>query len=377
MQCPICKQYETESLIDLGLMPLSVLGLQADPDKSIEGKCHPISVYRCMLCGHVYNNSYDPEFEQPFEGGCTMYNKGGPWHEHMQQVAQILRNTISVGPIVEIGAGNGEFARFLHDLPYIAYEPTADANECSKHVETKKQYFSPEADMDLVAPDVILMRHVLEHLTDPVRFMRRLSTEAKRSGIKPKLVIEVPCVTQALKQGRVEDWVYEHPHHFSPDSLAEAARLSGWACTHMWVTYNKEVIVAEFDVYGMDMTSKQDRFVIMDHLHHIGDDLMAMHQQRYGNVVLWGGAGKGATLVNMLNKPFPVVDSDERKWGKYVPGTAYRIESPKILHRLRPGIVVVTTSWRVGDIAEEIVREGYPVGRVANFSQGKLVTYQG
>jgi len=378
MPCPICGQHETESLIDLGLMPLSVLGIQADPDKSIEGKSHSISMCRCQLCGHVYNDGYDPDFEQPFEGGCTMYNKGGPWHRHMAEVAEALRSVITIGPIVEIGAGNGEFARFLHDLPYIAYEPTDDANECSKHVETKKQYFAPETDMDLVVPDVILMRHVLEHMTDPVGFMRRLSTEAKRSGLRPKLVVEVPCVTNALNNGRIEDWVYEHPHHFSPDSLAEAARRSGWACSHMWVTYNTEVLVAEFAVYGPDMRSKRGDFINLENnINLIGNMLWEMHRERPGSVVLWGGAGKGATLINMLNAPFPVVDSDERKWGKYVPGTPYRIESPSSLRKHLPDIVVVTTSWRVGDIAEEIVREGYPVGRVANFSNGKLVTYQG
>ena len=62
-ECPVCKGNPLP-LVDLGWMPLSVLGLEEDPVKSELGKKHNINMWRCTECGHVYNEGYDDTFSQ-------------------------------------------------------------------------------------------------------------------------------------------------------------------------------------------------------------------------------------------------------------------------------------------------------------------------
>jgi len=377
MKCPVCSSAHLDTLIDFGLMPLSVLGLVTDADQSVAGKCHMVDINICRSCGHVFNYGYDQGFVQPFEGGCTMYNNGGPWLEHMNWTAQYVCGCTD-GKIVEIGAGNGEFARLCNYDNYIAYEPTADCEQCSKYCKTRQLYFVPEDSIRHEMPDVILMRHVLEHYAQPGEFLQRLSKACRVAKCEPYLIIEVPNITNALRDVRVEDWVYEHPQHFTPESLCALARLHGWVVDDMFTTYNDEVIIVRLTpCVGTFKKGRRQAFDAMKKdLQETRNNLLAMHKQNPGSVVLWGGAGKGATLINMLDLSFdsiPIVDSDERKWGKRVPGTVHMIVEPAVLKLLKPALVVVTTAWRVGDIAEEIRLKQLPVGSVASICQGKLV----
>ena len=379
MNCPVCGSGEMDSILSLGEMPLSVLGLRDDPDRSVDGKIYPIEICSCRNCSHVFNAAYDKDFDQTFVGGCTMYNSGLPWIQHLFKMGHYVINAADGGQIVEIGAGNGEFARLCAGANYLAFEPTDDAEECAKWVPTAKQFFIPHLDVKETMPTVILMRHVLEHYSDPGKFLRELSDEVRRAGVNPYLVVEVPCVSNALRDLRIEDWVYEHPHHFTQNSLYTLARMNGWAVDDLFITYGGEVLVARLIPFGNRFGKSSDYVFnsVLANIQNARHEIEKSHNLCPGSVVLWGGAGKGATLINLLNLDIPVVDSDDRKCGKYVPGTPFKIKSPSVLHELKPDMVVVTTSWRVGDIADEIARARYPVGNVAHFCRGKLITYRG
>ena len=317
-----------------------------------------------------------------------MYNKGGPWVKHMEQLATWIRGFIPMsGRILEVGAGNGEFASLVDEClkeNYLAYEPTSDADICRQLVETRQKLFIPRQDMYDDQPDLILMRHVLEHFTHPGDFLREMADAACEAGLDPWLIVEVPNVANAVRDIRIEDWVYEHPHHFTELSLQTLARRSGWYIDSIFATYNDEVLVAKLYPSGNSATRHPGHSCMFNHLvkniEQVGKQIQDMTATRFGSVVLWGATGKGTTLVNLLRAgdyDIPVVDSDRRKWGYLVPGTDLVIRSPNLLKEAKPDLVIVTTSWRVRDIAEEIARKGYSVGRLAHLLSGALVTYKG
>ena len=53
-----------------------------------------------------------------------------------------------------------------------------------------------------------------------------------------------------------------------------------------------------------------------------------------------------------------VVDVNPRKWGRYLPVTAHRVESPEILSQLRPRAVIITNPSYRKEIAAELERLG-------------------
>ena len=368
MKCPVCNASRTYRVVDLGCLPLSVLALPDRPDAYASR--FPVAIRQCTHCGHAFNAQYSEWFDQCRTGGCTMYNSGSEWASHMQDVAWVVKDLCREldGAIVEIGAGRGEFASLFHGWNYIAYEPSDDAAECATHCVTRKRYFDWTSMKD-DHPDAILLRHVLEHFAQPREFLEELALEAHQNSLTPYMVIEVPNIQPAFEAGRLEDWVYEHAQHFTPDSLRTVLDLSGWHTTEVETLYNDEVILAIASLSDIKCPKTNRIFEAHENLKRTGVSLKCP--------VFWGGAGKCANTLNMLaiEGPVIVVDSDSRKWGCFVPGTDYEIQTPEILKSLKPKEIIVTTTWRTADIAEQIRALGIdPV--ILNIVDGELKKYE-
>jgi len=367
--CPVCGNSQYKPLVDLGKMPLSVLALTEDQDKSEKLASHRVDIVQCDWCSHVFNIGYDPSFTQPSVSGCTMYNSGSVWGDHLKEVADFVADsTPRDGLVVEIGAGDGGFASRVAVNKYLAFEPSDDFLKCALITRTCPRYFLPEKDVAEFHPSTIVMRHVLEHFTDPYTFLLSLSDNCHKQQVHPSLIVEVPCVEKALREGRLEDWVYEHPQHFTMESMFKLAYLSGWSMNYIRYCYGEEVLLARMTPdMSVSRHLQSDRFTTM-----LGHLRAASETLSHKNVVLWGGAGKSAMIINLLGLQAPVVDSDRNKWGKCVPGTRLKIMAPNVIPALNPELVVITTNWRTEDILKEMERNEFYDGRVATIKNGKL-----
>lgn len=370
MRCPVCNSTRVNNLALMPKMPLSVLKLPTKPDSGRER--YPFQICSCRQCMHIFNGMYNKEFDQAIHGGCTMFNSGAEWQEHMKDIAHCILCGVDqrLGPIIEIGAGNGEFAK-LFSGNLIAYEPSSDAKACGKVVTTRDRYFDA-AELILTRPSALIMRHVLEHFADPRAFLEELAMAAWSCGITPQLFLEVPSIHPALETGRLEDWVYEHPQHFTSYSLREVLSLSGWDCDGIDHLYNYEVLFASAklrtglpDLFG---ESKLEEALFK---------LEKLSLFSLKGMVFWGGAGRAAVLFNLLHPPKTVlvVDSDSRKWGKFVPGTDQVIRPPSVLLKYTPKDILIATTWRTADIVSEIKRTQLPYRHIYNIVNGELVEY--
>ena len=70
-----------------------------------------------------------------------------------------------------------------------------------------------------------------------------------------------------------------------------------------------------------------------------------------------------------------VVDSDERKWGTYVPGMGQKIKSPTFLLNNPIDILIVPTQWRTQDILIEAASMGLTFSQVLIEQKGKLIDF--
>jgi hypothetical protein len=96
-------------------------------------------------------------------------------------------------------------------------------------------------------------------------------------------------------------------------------------------------------------------------------------------IYFWGGTGKSAAFLNVFGvnaDRFPfVVDSDDNKVGKFVPGTGQEICSVDWLLKQKPGTIVITTPWRAKDICQEIKRRGIQSKQILVLWKGALRQY--
>jgi SAM-dependent methyltransferase len=122
---------------------------------------------------------------------------------HLQRYLSSQR--IAVSQVTEIGPGPGWFARsWLAQNPGTTYR--AIETDASCHVALREigvQLISVEDTAHEARPtDLVVMTHVLEHVADPLAFLRETTRRLRPGGV---LFIEVPC----------RDWEHKHldePH---------------------------------------------------------------------------------------------------------------------------------------------------------------------
>lgn len=349
----------------------------------------PLRFVRCVDCGHVFNTAFDytrvPYADKPNR----MFNRGADWSGFVSQLQSEMLDRLPTHPVVvEIGHGEGYFLRALHDARpagrYVGFDPNGTATTAGPALEFRNMLFDPEPHILELNPDLILSRHVLEHLSDPLAFIQRMTFAASMTGIRPLLYLEVPCIDRALATGRIEDFYYEHNSHFTTESFSRMLRRSFTAIDALGHGYNGEVVYAFLRLKGS-----------LEHVEHartaaafrectesargtVALELASLYLSGQ-RVAIWGGTGKSAAFMHAFSVDagrFPlVVDSDPGKVGSFVPGTGQRIQHRDVLKQHPAGIILIPPQWRAADILAEIEREGIAYDKVLIEHGGRLVDF--
>jgi hypothetical protein len=79
------------------------------------------------------------------------------------------------------------------------------------------------------------------------------------------------------------------------------------------------------------------------------------------NPVMWGAGSRGVqflTLADRTHQLAAVVDVNPRKWGRYLPVTAHRVDAPETLTELKPTAVIITNPAYRDEIAGQLAALG-------------------
>jgi hypothetical protein len=77
--------------------------------------------------------------------------------------------------------------------------------------------------------------------------------------------------------------------------------------------------------------------------------------------VLWGAGSRGVQFLTFADpdrRLAAVVDVNSRKWGRYLPVTAHRVDPPEALPAIRPAAVIITNPAYRTEIAAHLDRLG-------------------
>lgn len=377
--CPACQSTDLSPMLDMGQQPMSLVALQSDPLQSWALERFAIRLMICRNCGHVHNVAFKPENVSYTAAGCRMYNDGSGWQPHLDYVRSVITGLKDIQLIIEVGAGDCTFLDSLEtDAIKLAIDPCEAVERAEEFgIQYRREMFNVDKHLPLDGGDaVVMMRHLLEHMENPRPFIEQIVRRAEKRQGNTYLLIEVPCCQEALKNNRVEDWTYEHPQHFTVMSMMYLMRGCGIKVCQSVASYGGEVVVALAKIEQKKVTSPTVDQILFGY-QRLGKNLAAAREWIINNkVALWGGAGKSAMFINMLDLPssvLRVVDSHEAKWGFCVPGRQARLQSPHNLIADPVDYIIATTSWRAKDIRDEIVADGIPCKALLKFERGKLV----
>lgn len=197
-----------------------------------------IAVVQCATCKHVFLDSFDHVNEDYFVNDTFLLSKPflhGVEERLRHYEAENQERTIRIGPLVlnkrvlEFGCGAGALMEKIR--PMVS---SIEGLERTASFRARLQGMGYAVHQDLSQTqgsyDVILMFHVLEHLSDAVESIRGCVDRLSPNGL---LYIEVPNIDDALLtlydvgEYRKFHFFKDHLHYFSRASLTEAIQQAG------------------------------------------------------------------------------------------------------------------------------------------------------
>ncbi|MBJ7399353.1 class I SAM-dependent methyltransferase [Mycolicibacterium sp.] len=233
---------------------------------------------------------------------------------HLEEVATIVERNLGIEGLVEVGCGKAFFLELLQSrgCSITGFDPTYEGDNPS----VERHYFDERVD---VSAQGIVLRHVLEHIEDPVSFLDGLRA-ANGGGL---IYIEVPCLDWILNNRVWFDIFYEHVNYFR---LQDFSRMFGRVVDIGNIFGGQYLyVVADLDSLRSPGYRPADRV-------SFPSDFLPNSIASATSKAVWGAASKGviySLLRERSRNPVDVlIDINPAKCGKFVPATGLRVMSP-------------------------------------------------
>ena len=275
--------------------------------------------------------------------------------------------------IVEVGCGDGSFLKRLvgadagntgtgFDLGYRG--PAEDLGGRARFV---REQFGPESAAG--AADVVVCRHVIEHVPDPVALLRSVG----RAAPGARSFFETPDVEWIVRRRAVWDLFYEHCSYFSAGSLAAAFEAAGFRVVEVRRVFRGQYLWVEAEAAhgagGLPPARGAGSLPALAEEFGAADRLLVSRWRSQverlaaaGGVALWGAGAKGVTFANLVDPDRRLIDClvdiYPVKQGKYVPGTGHPIAAPAQLAGRKVQAVLLMNPNYYGEVAAALSATG-------------------
>jgi len=274
-----------------------------------------------MDSGLIFNAAFDPDLLDYDKDYQNEQAYSPIFREHLTQVGKIIGRNFAHGSIIEVGCGKGYFLEYLNRLGYriTGVDPAYEGS----NPDVIKACFDQSLGIE---SENIILRHVLEHMWNPLSF---LNVIALANGGKGNIYIEVPCFDWICDHKAWFDIFYEHVNYF---------RLADFKRMFKTIHEAGHVFGGQYLYVVADLASLQKPIAgVADQFEFPSDFLTGFDrlaaQGRNKRRAVWGGASKGVIFSLMMQRQgFEIdflIDINPSKQGKFVGVTGLQVTSPE------------------------------------------------
>ena len=374
--CIVCNGDDLVRLAEIRNVPVHCNVLKATTREALRVPRADMDLSFCRTCGHFFNSAFDSTlmgYQGHYENALHFSLH---FREYANSVAEHLvsRYDLVAKEVLEVGCGSGEFLELICEKggnSAVGFDPSKACLEHpnrSPRVKIIPDFYSEE--YQNVKTDLVVCRHVLEHIEAPLDFIRGLRNAARSNSTV--FYIEVPNGRYTVATDLVWDLIYEHCSYFSQQSLCRLFASAGYGIIDSNETYGGQFLYVEASprnetkLAGKSPKSKAgDLARLADRFGDVYRATIAKWNAKIARwredgktVVLWGGGSKGVMFLNSVGACASfidhVVDINPRKHGKYVAGTGQHIVGPTELREIGPDIVLIMNPLYRDEIAGQL-----------------------
>ena len=348
MKCPYCKStdvvtyYEAEMPNILSACPKTILG---------QVKIFPFKAQLCPACLLGFNTTKlnDDELSLIYDNYLyisPMRNIGNTKYTGM--IETLKKYYCKDDKLVEIGCSEGYLLNMLKKEGYTdltGIEPGPQADQARKlGLRVINSYFNKDTPIGGTVDGFFLM-HVFEHFSDPFAILRAMKKQLSSSG---KLIIEVPYFSG-----------YHHQHLFFYNLIFLRKLCADNDMKIVDINVNDEILRVVI-THLTDKTYKEAAIAENpDKIKALASNLNNSFKSETSRLcdlllehttVFWWGAGSSSVIFlnqipkDILNKiDLTVIDGDENKWQKYIPGLNVKVQSFDVLKGKSVDLVIIAS----------------------------------
>ncbi|WP_017671916.1 class I SAM-dependent methyltransferase [Blastomonas sp. AAP53] len=309
--------------------------------------------------GLIYNAAFRADVMDYDENYQNEQAVSAHFRAHLDIVADIVERNMGLDGLVEVGCGKGTFLEMLAErgAQITGFDPTYEGDS----PQVKREYFRPGVG---IQGRGLILRHVLEHVIDPVDFLLDLRKANNGGGL---IYIEVPCFDWICDHHAWFDIFYEHVNYFR---LGDFQRMFGALIDSGHIFGDQYIyVVADLSTLQRPVFNAAQRAELPAGLCDILGDAQELEN---APGVIWGGASKGVIFALMrerAGKPVQaVIDINPAKQGRYLAATGLQVRAPdEVLPGLADGTVIFVMN---SNYLEEIKASAGPRFRYCVVDQG-------
>lgn len=370
--CPICRSSHVAALDAPVEVPILMNRVYSSFEEARAAPRAPLHLFGCADCGFVFNRAFRPElvsYDGDYE---NEQSHSAAFAAHVRARAQ---DVIACAPdgeridVLEVGCGQG---RFLAEIERIAgdrlgtlqgFDPAWRGEERTGpgRARIHKACFGvTTADRLERPPNVVVFRHTIEHVPEPVAFLSAIRT-ALGPWSKARLLIETPCVDWIVERQAFQDFVYEHCSLFTARALAIALTRAGFREPRVGHVFGGQHLWASAATEGAADRPETGRSSCLASLAGARERFARRWRERVrasaqeGPVAVWGAGAKGVTFALMADAENRlidhVVDINPAKQNRHIAGTGLRVLAPHDAARLEPRTIFVMNPNYLDEIA--------------------------
>lgn len=344
--CPVCRNSETKIFLKRHNIPVFQNLVLKSRSSALNVPLGELEMAVCHTCGFVFNQSFNPSLISYGQYYDNTQSYSLYFDSYLDDLVReiVQKNGVRDCRIVEVGCGKGSFLRKLVTFPAsnnigFGFDPSyvGPQEDLDGRLKFNKCYYNE--DCINIEADIIICRHVIEHVPDPLKLLHSIRMALVASP-KARVFFETPCVDWIFRNRVIWDFFYEHCSLFSVDSLVRVFKESGFAVDSVKHIFEGQYLWLEAHVSTVSDNSSNIGETVQLAESYARDELKLINAwssrihdlNTKGRISIWGAGAKGVTFANIVDHNNKLIDSiidiNPNKQGGYTPGSGHLILSP-------------------------------------------------